>query len=222
MQKPERTMYLTGVSTPLTKAAGRPDLGLLVTPANSIHLQIPHYATYGADNGCFVASKKGRGFDSEKWLRWLEKLPTAGCAFATLPDVLEWFTNPDTGSEYCVGNLDATLELSARYADHVRELGLPVALVAQDGLERLDQIPFEIDALFIGGSDDYKLGATAAALVSEAVSEELWVHVGRVNSFKRLAYCDSIGATSADGTFIGFAPTENYGRVLGWFDKLAA
>lgn len=213
--------YLTGCSTELTRQAGRPELGLLVTPATSLHLQIGCYPVYGADNGCYVASKKGRGFDPEGWLRWLEKLPREGCAFAALPDVLEWFTDPETGADFCVGNLEATLERSARYAEQVRSLGLPVALVAQDGLLSLEQVPFEVDALFVGGSDGYKLGPEAAGLCREASEAGKWVHVGRVNSYKRLAYCASIGADSADGTFVGFAPTENFGRVLGWFDKLA-
>ncbi len=213
--------YLTGCSTELTRQAGRPDLGLLVTPATSLHLQIPSYGSWGADNGCYSESKKGRPFDGDAWLRWLERLPQAGCLFAALPDVLEWFVDPETGRDFCVGNLEATLERSERYADRVRSLGLPVALVAQDGLLELAQIPFEVDALFVGGSDGYKLGPDAAALVGEAGDAGLWTHIGRVNSYKRMAYCASIGADSADGTFVGFAPRENYGRMIGWLDRLA-
>lgn len=212
-------IYLTGCSTPLTRSADRADLGLLVTPATSLNLQIPSYGTWGADNGCYVESKKGREFDGAAWLRWLAKLPTDGCAFATLPDVLEWHTGDD-GRQFCVGNLAATLDRSARYVDDVRALGLPVGVVAQDGLTSLAQLPFDVDAVFVGGSDEYKLGPDVAGLAAEASAAGKWVHVGRVNSYKRLAYAESIGADSADGTFVGFAPTENYGRMIGWLDKL--
>ena len=129
-----------------------------------------------------------------------------------------------------IGGLTTALMLRARgigcelfeQSDTIRELGFPVALVAQDGLSDLDQIPFAIDALFIGGSDAYKLGPAVARLVTQAKAAGLWVHMGRVNSLKRLRYAASIGCDSADGTFIGFKPSENYGRVIAWLDELAS
>ena len=213
------TIYLTGVSSELTRNAQRSDLGLLVTPASSVWRQTDHYGTWAADNGLYVESKAGRPFDPDRWLAWLDRLPRTA-VFVTLPDVLEWFVDPVTGRDVPIGNVDATLERSARYVDTVRELGFRPALVAQDGLTSLAQIGFTVDALFVGGSDGYKLGPDAAALVGEANREGLWTHVGRVNSYKRLAYCASIGADSADGTFVGFAPTENYGRLTGWLDRV--
>ena len=57
-----------------------------------------------------------------------------------------------------------------------------------------------IDALFIGGSTDWKLGAATRALVREAKRRGLWVHMGRVNSLKRIAYTAEIGCDSIDGT----------------------
>ena len=56
----------------------------------------------------------------------------------------------------------------ATWAPVLDELRLPVALVAQDGLEELE-IPWEqINAVFIGGSTAWKLGADAAAIAAEA------------------------------------------------------
>lgn len=217
----EHTAYLTGVSTDLTRAATREDLGVLVTPASSIDRQLESYRYYGADNGLYVESKAGRPFDADKWLRWLSGLPIRSALFAALPDVLEWYVDPETGRDYCIGNLEATIERSAAYVDVVKELGFPVALVAQDGLDDLDAVPFDVDALFIGGSDDYKLGADVRRLVAQARARGLWVHVGRVNSFKRLAYCnDVLAADSADGTYIGFGPSVNGPKVLDWLDRL--
>jgi hypothetical protein len=221
--------YLTGATTPLTEAAGREDLGLLVTPLNSVHKKAGHYGLIGADNGIFGLSKQGRPFVASTWLRWLEALPRDGVLFAALPDVLDWYVDgvripadvKAPKGAYCVGRLEDTLELSALYADVVRDLGFPVAIVAQDGLGSLAEVGFEVDAVFVGGSDDYKLGPKAAGLVAEAREAGKWTHVGRVNSFKRLAYCHGIGADSADGTYIRFGPTENFGKVIGWLDRLA-
>lgn len=215
-------LYLSGVSTDLTRNAHRADLGLLVTPASSVHRQIDRYPFYGADNGLYVETKAGRPFDPDRWLTWLDRLPRESCLFAALPDVLEWHAD-DAGRLYPVGNMAATLERSARYANAVKRLGFPAALVAQDGLKSLDQIPESIrpDAIFVGGSDDYKLGPDAARLTREAREAGLWVHVGRVNSLKRLRYAlTNMEADSADGTYIGFGPTTNAPRVLGWLDEL--
>jgi hypothetical protein len=46
------------------------------------------------------------------------------------------------------------------------------------------------------------------------------VHCGRVNSWKRLAYAESIGCTSADGTYLTFGPEINLPKLLGWHDRL--
>lgn len=211
------TTYLTGVSTPVTREAHRNDLGLLVTPASAIHRQLHHYETWGADNGCYVESKAGRPFDPDRWMKWLAALPRRDAAFVALPDVLEWPEGPDGMPR---GNLDATLERSARYVDFVRGLGMAPALVAQDGLRDLSQVPFQVDGIFVGGSDFYKLGPDAARVLGQARERGLWTHVGRVNSFGRLAYCDDLGADSADGTYIQACPSTNGPKVLGWLDKL--
>lgn len=213
------TMYLTGVSCEITREADVDELGLLVTPASSVHRQIDRYAFFGADNGRYVESKRGLDFDAERWLSWLDKLPRSTCLFACLPDVLTWHKD-ENGKDYCVGDLEATLQQSAEYVDVVKSMGFAVALVAQDGLRSLSQIPFAVDAIFVGGSDDYKLGDDVRALVAEARAAGLWVHVGRVNSLKRLRYAAEIGADSADGTYIGFKPSVNAPKVLGWLDTL--
>jgi hypothetical protein len=52
----------------------------------------------------------------------------------------------------------------------------PIALVAQDGLERLP-VPWEhLQAVFIGGSSQWKLGPHATSLVREAKERSKWVH----------------------------------------------
>jgi len=157
-------------------------------------------AVWCADNGCF-----GKGYPGdEEWFRWLEANSTrAGtCVFAVAPDV--------------VGDAAATLTRSAPWLPRIRELGYPAAFVAQDGLEDL-VIPWDtFDVLFIGGSTEWKLGPQARAVVSDAKARGKWVHMGRVNSLKRLRYADAIGCDSADGTYLTYAPDANLPDILNW------
>lgn len=89
----------------------------------------------------------------------------------------------------------------------IRALGFPAALVAQDGLECLTAPWDAFDALFIGGTTEWKLSTHVAALVAEARARCKWVHVGRVNSGKRLAWAHSLRADSVDGTQLRFRPS---------------
>lgn len=84
--------------------------------------------------------------------------------------------------------------------ERIRAIGYPVALVAQDGLEH-QPVPWDdIDALFLGGTTTSKLSAAAADLTDEAHACGLHVHMGRVNSRRRLRHAAAIGCHSADGT----------------------
>lgn len=170
-------------------------------------------ATWCADNGCF-----GKGYPGDdEWYAWLESNADRAsmCLFAVAPDV--------------VGDADATIERSRPWLPKIRALGYPAALVAQNGLElwgsaRLVTNGFpqssieweEFDVLFIGGDTAWKLGPEARAIVTEAKRRGKWVHMGRVNSEKRLRYADAIGCDSADGTYIAFGPDQNLPDVLAW------
>ncbi|WP_202033169.1 hypothetical protein [Nocardioides sp. WS12] len=129
-----------------------------------------------ADNGCY--SDK---FDEPKWWDFLTKNAhaAADCMFATAPDV--------------VGDAAATLERSLPWLAKIRELGYPVAYVAQNGFAETDVPWDEFDVLFIGGDDAFKLGPDGRTAVREAKARGKWVHMGRVNSEKRWLYADAIG-----------------------------
>lgn len=98
--------------------------------------------------------------------------------------------------------------------------GLPGAFVGQDGLtlELAEPLWDRFDVFFIGGSTEWKLGPVARELAAEAKARGKHVHMGRVNSGKRVAYARLIGCDSVDGTFLKFAPTENLGRLRKWFE----
>lgn len=172
-------------------------LGFIDTPAQGNRR--PEGVAWCADNGCF--SDK---WDEAKWWRFLVNNAHAAdtCLFAVAPDV--------------VGDAKATAIKSQPWLAKIRDLGYPVAWVAQDGQEN-EPLPWDdIDCLFIGGSTDWKLGAAARELVGEARRRSKWVHMGRVNSKRRYDYARFIGCTSVDGTYLTFGPTINLPKLLGW------
>ena len=183
-------IYLSGKRTPSLPAMLTPRMGQRPLPGQ----------TWAADNGRFSAPQD---YSDASYLEWLASMPVESCLFATAPDV--------------VADALATYALSLPMFPKIRALGYRVALVAQDGLEDLT-IPWDaFDALFIGGSTEWKLGPEAAAIAAEAKAHGKWVHMGRVNSRRRMVYAESIGCDSADGTYLKFNPS---GRPDLWADHV--
>ena len=128
----------------------------------------------------------------------------SGCLFVSCPDVVadaratlrlfeEW--RPALQYVWATVNEDDV--------DPGQPVHQPIAFVAQDGQERLP-VPWEhFQALFVGGSTQWKLGPHAAALIREAKRRGKWVHVGRVNTLRRIAWFKALEVDSIDGT--GFA-----------------
>jgi hypothetical protein len=115
----------------------------------------------------------------------------------------------------------ATLELSLPWLARIRELDIPAAFAAQDGAQRPGLIPWdEFDVLFLGGSTEWKTGPIAQQLAAEAKARGKRLHMGRVNSRRRLGLAAWIGCHSVDGTFLTYAPDLNLARLLGWIHDL--
>jgi hypothetical protein len=94
--------------------------------------------------------------------------------------------------------------LFEEWYDDLNAVLQPLALVAQDGLTT-DRVPWrQIDALFIGGTTEFKMGDTARELVAEAQRHGKWVHMGRVNGHRRIRYAKAIGCDSFDGTSLSW------------------
>lgn len=194
-------MYLSGAKGPRNAAAiASGDIGLMLTPNTGYRLD--NVAVWALDNGCFTNAYPG----DDAYIALLDRLRpwSARCLFATAPDV--------------VGDAAATLELFAQMGDRIRGRGYPVALVAQDGLTDA-AVPWDhLDWLFLGGTDSFKLSETAAALIAAAKRRGVRVHVGRVNSERRLRWFAARDADSADGTVLAFDPAR-VDRVRGWIAR---
>jgi len=70
----------------------------------------------------------------------------------------------------------------------------------------------EIDALFLGGSDEHKRGPEGGALIAEARRHGKWLHVGRVNSGSTLLNYFWM-ANSWDGTTFIRHPRQQYDSI---------
>ena len=134
---------------------------------------------YGLDNGCFSA------FYEKRWNRLLDDAQEVKPVFVCLPDI--------------VGDAMRTLELFDQFMPITA--GLPRALVLQDGIGN-HRIPWsDLDAVFVGGSDAFKLSPEAINACKTARMLGKWVHVGRVNSVKRVRNWTGL-AHSIDGSGI--------------------
>lgn len=212
--------YLTGATGHYLEngTAREYDIGLLIQPGNNYHSRAQLYSLWAADNGAF--SKKG-GFDPVAFRKMLDQQCFWRCRdtllFVAAPDVLRVLEDGTV-----IGDAAATLAQFPAWAEEIRARGLPVALVAQNGLENmLDEVPWHlVDVLFLGGSTEWKIGYGARACVRRAQSEGKRTHMGRVNSYKRLALANSWGVDTADGTFLAFGGPKNLPRLLRWLDRI--
>jgi hypothetical protein len=193
-------IYLSGAVN--RRFRERPDAGYMMTPemGNQPDLSATLWA---ADNGCFAHPER---FDLDRYLTWLTRKDRTRCLFATAPDV--------------VGDAAATLARSVPTFDLIRETGVRAALVGQDGLEGLTVPWDDFDALFLGGSTEWKLSDAARELALEARSRGKWVHMGRVNSLRRCRIADAAGCQSVDGTYVAFGGDTNAAKVIKWLNAI--
>jgi hypothetical protein len=183
-----RMRLLVTTGHPDMSRFAHPALGRLIQPRHTSSIEATDAAgiAWAADNDCF------QGLDAIAWDKMLTRIKGLdGCLWATVPDK--------------VADAVETARMFERWAPALERRGIPVALVAQDGLEELPEWLWRtwhrIDALFIGGSTEWKLGPAARALTREAQERGKWVHVGRVNTLRRLDYCrDVLAADSVDGS----------------------
>ncbi len=166
-----------------------PNLGVLLTPADG-NLAPERGVVWAVDNGAFA------GFKPELFQNLLRRIEER--------DDCRWVVAPDV-----VGDHEATLKGWQRWAPIIRDFGQRPAFVAQDGCT-VDAVPWDnLACVFIGGSTRFKLGDTAARIIVEGNRRNVWTHMGRVNSGKRIVYAAGLDCRSVDGSsFSRFAETH--------------
>ena len=141
---------------------------------------------YALDNGAWSAYCQGRAFNDRAFLSALRQFG-AEADWTTLPDI--------------VAGGHASLALSLRWMRRVLDESPRALLAVQDGLAPDDVAPFlgERVGIFIGGSTAWKL-RTLPQWAALGQRQGCWIHVGRVNTVRRIALCNVVGATSFDGS----------------------
>jgi hypothetical protein len=175
------------------------EVGQLLTPLTRYRLRDPD-RPWGIDNGGY-SRFEGKAFDA---LLRREEHHKDKCLFVTAPDV--------------VGSARRTLEIFEFWKPKLK--GWKVALACQDGQEHLPMPWDAIDAVFIGGSTNFKCGDGAAQIVRAAKILDKWVHIGRVNHPARFDHFAKLGADSFDGT--GVARFTHMREAIGNRDQQGA
>lgn len=137
------------------------------------------FCKYAFDNGVFA---KGNDWDSAVWVKMLEwgKLSGQSPIWNLVPDA--------------VGDRDATLRKWDEFSPVARQYGWPLAFAVQDGMAERD-VPPDAAVVFVGGSTEWKWDT-----YRDWCSAFPRVHIGRVNTYRRLFDCHDAGAESIDGT----------------------
>jgi hypothetical protein len=158
-----------------------PGLGFkqLRTPLTQYSTDTLGHIHYGLDNGAFTR------FDPNTFERMAIK--------AKDDPLCDWIVMPDVvGDAYSTGAL----------FDHwVQRLDLDEkrAYVLQDGAT-LGMVPWgQIECLFVGGTDAFRDSSRCWEIVLEAKAQGKTIHIGRVNTPRRIVYWDRV-ADSFDGS----------------------
>lgn len=158
---------------------------------------------YAIDNGAyraFLEFQAGRAaenmLDLELFVRLVDRMGAGA----------DWILAPDI-----VGEGARSLDLSLAWVPLVRArdgaADVPILLAVQDGMEsgelfaRVEHAVSSrlVQGLFVGGTVGWKL-STLATWGQLRRRHGCLLHVGKVNTTKRINLCASVGATSFDGT----------------------
>jgi len=164
--------YLCGQYPGLVGNLWSPGRGVTVWP----------FTPYALDNGAWVSFANQLEWSESRWRNLIDEVERK--PFRPL-----WALVPDV-----VTDRERTIENWHRYAPVVQRAGISAAFAVQDGMS-LEDIPYNADVIFVGGSTAWKwrtLESWCAAFPR--------VHVGRVNSYQKLIRCWEAGAESTDGT----------------------
>ena len=195
--------YATGTGTKRNLAAmqarGWRHLYTPDSPRSNIKTSLELGFRHAIDNGAWGAFRRGDAWDGEGFVK-LMKQHGKTADFIVVPDIVE-------GGLKSLDRSMAWLGACLQYG--AKDVLIPV----QDGMAPWDLKPIlEINnriGLFVGGSTEFKL-ASLPWWGRLARRYGRWLHVGRVNSVRRINLCLSSGADSFDGTSVSiYAKTIN-------------
>jgi len=176
--------------------------GILTSPGHKgIPIGIREGMDWAADNGVYSGA-----FDADAYVPWLETMReyATTCLFVLAPDV--------------VGDARATMQRYSQWAHTIKGMKFPVGFAAQDGSEDY-HLPAAFDALFVGGTTEWKLSGDALSVIQRVQRMGKHIHIGRVNWWTRYEYFRGIEGSehwTCDGTRTRFDGTE---RTVGaWAD----
>jgi hypothetical protein len=140
---------------------------------------------YALDNGAWHAFVNKLPFDEAAFVAAFDKLGQ-GADFVVLPDI--------------VGGGERSLAFSLNWAQRLDCCCLQL-LAVQDGMTAKMVAPLigPFRGIFVGGTDDFK--EKSLSVWSQLAHErQCYLHVGRVNTVRRIALCAAAGADSFDGS----------------------
>jgi hypothetical protein len=158
---------------------------------------------WAADNGCF------HGLDEPLFLRHVQRC-ASWLGWTTKP---LWVAAPDV-----VGSSTATLQQWPRWSLHIASVGLEPCFVLQDGMEDR-QLP-DARAFFVGGTTAWKESQAVASLCAEVKRRGYLLHMGRVNTLRRMRWAFEHGCDSVDGSGFSTWPDTRIPRALAWLAHL--
>lgn len=175
-------LYAQGTDAQVELVNTSPDkFGSIMTPRNSKGYLRRCAGIIGVDNDCFT------GFNESLFVRTLE----AACEYR---DRVRFVSAPDI-----VADAETTLAKFETWQPIITsEYHLPVALVLQDGMTPASVAWDKIDAVFVGGSTEWKLSSHAREIIYHAQAKGKWIHAGRVSTRKRIKYFRELKADSID------------------------
>jgi hypothetical protein len=155
---------------------------------------------FALDNGAWTYFQQGRSFDERAFMHAVEKMGHRA----------DWIVLPDI-----VGGGLRSLDYSLAWLERLRGLPTPVLLAVQNGCEVDDVRSFLSPSvgIFIGGDTAWK-EKTAIEWGKLARKRNCLLHVGRVNSARRIAICAAAGASSFDGSSV-----SRFAKTLAPLDK---
>lgn len=158
---------------------------VLLSPAGSLN---PKGRPYALDNGAWTAHQQGTDFDIDAFMRAVDKVG----------EFAEWIVLPDI-----VMGGQRSLDLSLSWLEKLAGLPSRLLIAVQNGIE-VDDVRSYLNpsvGIFVGGDTAWK-EQTTPTWGSLARRRNCYLHVGRVNSQRRIGICAAAGADSFDGTSV--------------------